>query len=187
LSECDKQSKVLDYRNGKLYAHVFNGNGVIESEDTKFTIKEPVQDSVVIKDGFLVVCMRDAKSVPALYSKDSKILMEFPLDSPRGLVSMDSDRDIALLVMSGFGIPYEIYRYKDEKLEKSNPILYQGTIQRKIFFPWKVIKFIISFSKPVRKHTIQTYTVMAGSIFQVSHPIIALLPIFRSWCQCGDL
>ena len=73
LSECDKQSKVLDYRNGKLYAHVFNGNGVIESEDTKFTIKDPVQDSVVIKDGFLVVCMRDAKSVPALYSKDSKI------------------------------------------------------------------------------------------------------------------
>ena len=128
MSECDKQSKVLDYRNGKLYAHVFNGNGVIESEDTKFTIKDPVQDSVVIKDGFLVVCMRDAKSVPALYSKDSRILMEFPLDSPRGLVSTDSYRDIALLVMSGFGTPMKFTGIKMKNWKKSNPIVYQGTI-----------------------------------------------------------
>ena len=118
LNEHDRQVKVLDYRNGKLYALVFDGNGVIESGGEKFNIEEPVQDAVVVKEGFLAVCMRDAKSVPVLYSNHGKKLMEFSLYSPRGIVSMDSDGDTALLVMGGFGTPYEIYRYEDEKLEK---------------------------------------------------------------------
>ena len=122
--EYDKQLKVLDYKNDKLYALIMDGNGIIVSGEERFTVEEPAEDAVVIKDGFLVVCMRDAKSIPILYSNDGKKLMEFGFDSPRGLISMDSDGDKALLVMSGFGIPYEIYRYENQNLEKikSNPV-----------------------------------------------------------------
>ena len=122
--EYDKQLKVLDYKNDKLYALIMDGNGIIVSGEERFTVEEPAEDAVVIKDGFLVVCMRDAKSIPVLYSNDGKKLMEFGFDSPRGLISMDSDGDKALLVMSGFGIPYEIYRYENQNLEKikSNPV-----------------------------------------------------------------
>ena len=124
FTEYDKQVKVLDYRGDKLYALIMDGNGVISSGDDKFSINEPVQDAVVINDGFLVVCMRDAKSVPVLYSNDGKKLKEFIFDLPRGLISMDSDGDNALLIMSGFGTPYEIYRYNNQNLEKikSNPV-----------------------------------------------------------------
>ena len=124
LKEYDKQLKVLDYKNDKLYALIMDGNGIIVSGEERFTVEEPAEDAVVIKDGFLVVCMRDAKSIPVLYSNDGKKLMEFGFDSPRGLISMDSDGDKALLVMSGFGIPYEIYRYENQNLEKikSNPV-----------------------------------------------------------------
>ena len=122
--EYDKQLKVLDYKNDKLYALIMDGNGIIVSGEERFTVEEPAEDAVVIKDGFLVVCMRDAKSIPVLYSNDGKKLREFGFDSPRGLISMDSDGDKALLVMSGFGIPYEIYRYENQNLEKikSNPV-----------------------------------------------------------------
>ena len=124
LKEYDKQLKVLDYKNDKLYALIMDGNGIIVSGEERFTVEEPAEDAVVIKDGFLVVCMRDAKSIPVLYSNDGKKLREFGFDSPRGLISMDSDGDKALLVMSGFGIPYEIYRYENQNLEKikSNPV-----------------------------------------------------------------
>ena len=118
LKEYDKQLKVLDYKNDKLYALIMDGNGIIESGEERFTVEEPVQDAVVIKGGFLVVCMRDAKSIPVLYSTAGKKLMEFSFDSPRGLISMDTDKDTAIMVMSGFGAPYEIYRYENKRLEK---------------------------------------------------------------------
>ena len=124
LKEYDKQLKVLDYRNDKLYALIMDGNGIVESGNDKFTVKEPVQDAVPVKDGFLVVCMRDAKSIPVLYSNDGKKLKEFQFDTPRGLISMDSDGENALMIMSGFGTPYEIYIYENQHLEKikSNPV-----------------------------------------------------------------
>ena len=116
--EYDKQLKVLDYRENKLYTLIYHGNGIISSGDNKFSIKEPVQDAVPVKDGFLVVCMRDAKSIPILYDTNGKKLKEFLFDTPRGLISMDSDGENALLIMSSFGTPYEIYRYENGRLEK---------------------------------------------------------------------
>ena len=122
--EYDKRLKALGYRQDKLYTLIFDGNGIISSGDNKFSINEPVQDAVSVKDGFLVVCMRDAKSIPVLYSNDGKILKEYKFDSPRGVISLDSDGENALMIMSGFGTPYEIYRYENQNLEKikSNPV-----------------------------------------------------------------
>ena len=118
--EYDKQAKVLGYSNGKLYALIFDGNGKITNGDSEFIIEDPVQDAVMVKEGILAVCMKDAKSIPVLYSMDGKKLREFNFDSPRGLISIDADKNNAIIIMGGFGVPYETYRYDDEKLEKIN-------------------------------------------------------------------
>ena len=118
--EYDKQAKVIGYSNGKLYALIFDGNGKITNGDSEFIIEDPVQDAVMVKEGILAVCMKDAKSIPVLYSMDGKKLREFNFDSPRGLISIDSDKNNAIIIMGGFGVPYETYRYDDEKLEKIN-------------------------------------------------------------------
>ena len=118
--EYDKQAKVIGYSNGKLYALIFDGNGKITNGDSEFIIEDPVQDAVMVKEGILAVCMKDAKSIPVLYSMDGKKLREFNFDSPRGLISIDSDKNNAIIIMGGFGVSYETYRYDDEKLEKIN-------------------------------------------------------------------
>ncbi|WMT50601.1 MAG: prolyl oligopeptidase family serine peptidase [Ferroplasma sp.] len=124
LSEYDKQVKILGYKDNKLCVLAFDGNGIIRYGDEKFYINEPVQDAAIVKDGFLAVCMRDAKSIPMFYNSSGKKIKEFPLDSPTGLISMDSDGNRALLIMGSFGIPYQMYSYEEGKLEKikSNPV-----------------------------------------------------------------
>ena len=118
--EYDKQVKVIGYSNGNLYTLIFDGNGKIAHGDSEFTIEDPVQDAAMVKEGILVVCMKDAKSIPVVYNLDGKKLQEFSFESPRGLISMDSDKNKAIIIMGGFGIPYETYRYDNEKLEKIN-------------------------------------------------------------------
>ncbi len=127
----------------------------------------------MIKDGFLVVCMRDAKSIPVLYSNHGMKLREFKFDSPRGLISMDSDGDNALLIMSSFGTPYEIFRYENQDLEriKSNPVSEFNTEEDFISMDsYKVHYFFLSSGK-------KTYNTL---VYGYGGFNISLIPAYNS-------
>lgn len=157
--EYNKQVKVMGYDNDRLYALIFDGNGIIAAGDEEFTVQEPVQDAVLVKDAILTVCMRDAKSVPVLYNTDGRQLKEFAFNQPLGLISMDSDKNNALLVLSSFGTPYEIYRYENEQLKKieSNNVSEVNTEEH--FIPMENYKVHYFF---LRAHAESNNTVVYG-------------------------
>ena len=114
----NSQVKVLDYDDGVLYTLRLEGNGILTVGDKEYNMDDPVEDAVRVKAGFLVVHMRDAKSIPVLYSSDGKKIKEFPFATYKGLIAMASDNTKANLVMGDFGTTFDIYSYSDGLLEQ---------------------------------------------------------------------
>lgn len=112
------QVKILDYENEILYTLRFEGNGILTVGEKEYPLDEPVEDAVRVKEGFLVVHMRDAKSIPVLYSSDCKKIKEFPFTTYKGLIAMASDNKRANLVMGDFGTTFNIYSYSDGQIEQ---------------------------------------------------------------------
>ncbi len=117
IEEYNSPVKVLDYADGILELLIFKDNGIIKGS-SKIDFHEPVDDAVSIKDGYLAVQMRDAKSVLILYDKNGNKLKEFLPDIPEGLISMDSYENHAVILTGSFGMPYKIYSYRNKAIEK---------------------------------------------------------------------
>ena len=113
----DHEVKVIDYEDDTLYTLRFEGNGIITVGEKEYCLNEPVEDAVRVKEGFLVVHMRDAKSVPVLYGNDGQKIREFSLNTYKGLIALSSDEVRATLVMGDFGTTFEIYSFENGKME----------------------------------------------------------------------
>ncbi|MCL5888557.1 MAG: prolyl oligopeptidase family serine peptidase [Candidatus Thermoplasmatota archaeon] len=150
------QVKVLGYENNTLYALKMEGNGVITSGEREFSLSEPVQDAVKLKDGFLVVHMRDAKSVPVLYNNDGRKIKEFPFDGFKGLIAMDSNDEKADIVVGSFGTTFETYSYKDGnlKLEDKNTVSEVKVTESWIEVNEKRVHYFILHAKRDAKNTL---------------------------------
>ncbi|MCI2413570.1 MAG: hypothetical protein MPI47_09650, partial [Cuniculiplasma sp.] len=112
------QVKILDYENEILYTLRYEGNGILTVGEKEYPLDEPVEDAVRVKEGFLVVHMIDAKSIPVLYSSDCKKIKEFPFATYKGLIAMASDKKRANLVMGDFGTTFNIYSYSEGQIEQ---------------------------------------------------------------------
>ncbi len=112
--------KVLGYRNKTLYILDKINYGIIEYNENKIIFDMPVEDALLVHDGFLVFHLNDAKIEPVLYDFSGKKLREFKMDLPYGIVTSDSDMENALMVFSSFGISYSTYKYSSGNLEHVN-------------------------------------------------------------------
>ena len=113
--EC--QVKILGYRHGTLYTLLYKGFGIISDGKNEFSMEDPVEDATIVKEGFLVIHMRDAKAIPVIYDFDGRKIKEFDLGEPYGLISMDSDGEKATVIMGSFGVPYAIFSYSNMELK----------------------------------------------------------------------
>ncbi len=111
------QIKILGYRHGTLYTLLYKGFGIISDGKNEFAMEDPVEDATIVKEGFLVIHMRDAKAIPVMYDFNGGKIKEFDLGEPYGLISMDSDGEKATVIMGSFGVPYAIFSYSNMELK----------------------------------------------------------------------
>lgn len=93
------------------------GNGVVKKGDV--VILEginPMEDCCMVKEGFLVTYLVDAKVYPALYDFSGKELDSLKLSEQSGLRYMDSNGSDALIITMSFGLPYAIHSYQKGSL-----------------------------------------------------------------------
>ena len=109
--------KILGYKNETLYILNKIDYGTIEYNENKIVFDTPVEDAMLVHDGFLVLHLNDAKIEPVLYDFSGKKIKEFTMDIPYGIIASDSDMENALIILSSFGISYSIYKYKNGNLE----------------------------------------------------------------------
>lgn len=91
-----------------------DGNGVLmvgEKEIIRFP--NPVESCNLVREGFLVTYLLDARIGICVYNQAGKKLREFPLKDAMGLVSSDSDNETAVVAMNSFGIPFSLWKYEN--------------------------------------------------------------------------
>ncbi len=91
-----------------------------------------IENAVIVSNGFLVLLLEDAKIKPVLYDASGKIIREYALNGPMGLLDLHSDEKSAVLILHSFGIPFALYRQHDSELEmiERNVLLETKTEER---------------------------------------------------------
>ncbi|MHB1441091.1 MAG: prolyl oligopeptidase family serine peptidase [Cuniculiplasma sp.] len=156
LKKYETEAKVLGYKDEKLCILLREGLGMIKVGETSIEMKEPVEDAVLVRDGLLVVHMRDAKSVPVLYDLDGKKLKEFSMNTPYGLLTMDSDGERALLIMGSFGITYSVFSLNGREMEmKESNVVSNFNIQEDhVMMKDEKIHYFVLKSKQETRNTL---------------------------------
>lgn len=119
LFRVNSPAKPLGIVDGKICYLERKGMGIIrKGKEAVVNARYPVEDCVVVREGFLVLHMRHASVSPTLYDFDGKLLHAYKLGEPLGLRSVDSDETGAVINMQSFGTPYVLYRFNVGKLVK---------------------------------------------------------------------
>ncbi len=119
LFSVDSPAKPLGIVDGEVCYLERKGLGLIrKGKRVVMEAEQPVEDCVIVKEGFLVLHLRDARLAPALYDFSGKLLRTYKLDEPMGLRSFDSDENGAVINMQSFGTPYALYKFKERRLVK---------------------------------------------------------------------
>lgn len=89
------------------------GNGVVKKGDeVVLEGVNPIEDCCIVREGFLVTYLVDAKIYPALYDFDGSEQDSLKLGGQPGLRYLDSNGSDALMITMSFGLPYAIYSYQ---------------------------------------------------------------------------
>lgn len=117
VKEAKYEITPLGQRNGVPYYLESCGNGVITADDrTVIEPEMPVNSALLVKNGILVMHMKNASVLPVLYDFEGREVARFVQETPMGLKSLDSDGTTAVLAMESFGTPYCILRSHDNDL-----------------------------------------------------------------------
>lgn len=95
------------------------GNGIIRKGDLALIEgAQPIEACVMVKEGFLVLHLEDAKIKPVLYDFSGNILKTFGTGRAMGLISIDSDETDAALALESFGTPYTLMQCHDRNMKE---------------------------------------------------------------------
>ncbi len=109
----------LGFREKELCYLEKSGNGIIKTAgSTLLEGANPIEDCVMVKDGFLAFELSDAKIQPVLYDFEGNEKERYSFETPMGLVNTDSDGTNAAAVLKSFGIPYALYRYENGRFTR---------------------------------------------------------------------
>ena len=116
----EHEAQIMGMVDGKVCMHLREGKGKILLDNHElFESPYPLEKALLVKDGILLITMRDAKVFPMLYGLDGNIKREMELNEPCGLVDADSDGNMAILSLQSFSCPMIHYEYSDGSLRET--------------------------------------------------------------------
>lgn len=117
LYEFNSPVELVGIVNGEVCYLLKEGNGILKiGENTVVDFQSPVENVILVKDGFVVSYLEEAKINVSLYDFTGKKNKDFPLKEPMGLLISDSDEERAVMVFQSFGTPYSLWEYENSNL-----------------------------------------------------------------------
>lgn len=117
LYDLDSPVELVGIVNEKVCYLLKEGNGILKiGENTVVDFQSPVENVILVKDGFVVSYLEEAKINVSLYDFTGKKIKDFPLKEPMGLLISDSDEERAVMVFQSFGTPYSLWEYENSNL-----------------------------------------------------------------------
>jgi len=178
LKNYDNDVKILGYKNGILYILDKKNYGKIEYNENTIMFDLPVEDALLVNEGFLVFHLNDAKINPVLYDFSGKKIKEFEMDLPYGITYSDSDMENAMVVFSSFGVSYSIYKYSNKNLENISKNIVSEIKYSEDFIEYdnkKIHYFMLKSNKESNKLLIYGYGGFNISVTPSYFPLFSFL------------